>query len=115
MNSILDILLAFNKLDPAATQLMLDANGRLYCYDSSGESLPLALTDKECDILIKEPMAADMFEAMKVYDLITLMREEFNKVVAFAIKQGINADNFLELWQHGDWDAIRNEWPEFYK
>lgn len=37
------------------------------------------------------------------------MRDEFNRVIDFAIEQGIEASIFLRSWREGD----TTEWPEF--
>jgi hypothetical protein len=35
------------------------------------------------------------------------MQDEFNKAIDFAIKQGIDAYDFLTCWREGDWEGCR--------
>lgn len=36
----------------------------------------------------------------------------FNAVIDFAIEDSEPA-SFLKTWREGDWETLRNEWPEF--
>ena len=38
--------------------------------------------------------------------------KEFNEAIDFAIQDSEPAA-FLTAWREGDWETLRNEWPEF--
>lgn len=54
-------------------------------------------------------------------DLPQSLKEEIDrldpvKAIAFSLKDEIRSEatEFLDLWMHGDFDQIRQEWPEFF-
>lgn len=41
-------------------------------------------------------------------------REDFNLAINFAVDvASIDAAIFLKSWREGDWNVLRNEWPEW--
>lgn len=64
----------------------------------------------EIRTILQVPAGASTVESVAALKAeLQQVRNQFNRAIDFAIREGIGAGVFLDAWRHGD----TSEWPEF--